>query len=148
MKMRLYLLFVAVLLAPVLAHGAGFPALGHLPAAARDTGALVPGTSSPSAPHTGNLSEHRLILAHGNIVSQSKAAETGPDLDLRYVDWDSRKAGASARSGDVGNGKKAQADDENGNDDADDEDGGDEEEDKEEEEEGGWDRLWDSPKLG
>ena len=83
-------------------------------------------------------------------VLQPKAAEPGPDLDLRYVDWDSRKASASGRNGDADNGKKVQADDQNGNgnEDEDDEDGGDEEEDKEEEESGGWDRLWDAPKLG
>ncbi|MEW6137169.1 MAG: hypothetical protein AB1733_02980, partial [Thermodesulfobacteriota bacterium] len=111
---------------------------------------VIMGRPSPPTPHTGNLSEQRLILAHGNIVSQSKAAEPGPDLDLRYVDWDSRKAGASGINGDADNGKKIQAADENGNgkDDEDDEEGGDEEEDKEEEESGGWDRLWDAPKLG
>jgi len=145
MKMRLYLLFVAVLLAPVIAHGAGFPAIGHSPAAAGDAGAVVMGKPSPPTPHTGNLSEQRLILAHGNIVSQPKAAEPGPDLDLRYAAY------ASDGNDEADKGTGTQADEENGNGEdssEDDEEGGDEEEDQGEEEEGGWDRLWDAPKLG
>lgn len=135
MKMRLTLLFVAVLLAPVWAHGAGFPAIGHFLDGVGDAGAFALGTPAPPTPHTGNLSAHMPIPDHGNIVSRTKAADPTPDVDQRHVDWDNRKAVASAGNGEADNGTGTHADDE--------------EESEEEEEEGeGWDRLWDTPKLG
>ena len=66
------------------------------------------------------------------------------DIDLREVDWTrmqekiaAEKAETTVASDDTGNGDDEEADE--------DENGGDEEEGGEE---GGWDRVWDAPKLG
>jgi hypothetical protein len=74
---------------------------------------------------------------------------SGPDVDLRDVDWDSMKAEKKGKTAKNGNGKNL-ADVASG--DKGDENGDDEEDEKDDKDEedggGGWDRLWDAPKLG
>jgi len=71
-------------------------------------------------------------------------------MDLRDVDWATVK---DAKDADAKKGEASVNSDENGNGDDEEaeEDGGDDEEgegEEEEEAEGGWDRVWDAPKLG
>jgi len=91
--------------------------------------------------------EASFVVAHSAPDSPGKAVkkDKGPsdDLDLRDVDWDRVKAGKKVKNG---NGKNGDNGEKNG----DGEDERDEKEDKDEKDEGGggWDRLWDAPKLG
>jgi hypothetical protein len=101
------------------------------------------------------------VIAHSAADSPGKDSKTGngsgPDLDLRDVDWDSIKVGKkgkTGKNGKKGNIKNGDNGDEKGNGDKD-ENGEDEEGEKKGEDEkekdeggGGWDRLWDAAKLG
>ena len=142
-------LIVLVILLPlgVMAAPAGHISLS-IPVLSAQWSAL-PVNSSPAsqAVHQCFLKDRvpTLILAHSAADSPGKS-EGGPDddIDLREVDWDKVKAGKKGK--DVKNG------DDKDNGDKDEENGDDEKDDKKDDEEkgegGGWDRLWDCPKLG
>ena len=86
-----------------------------------------------------------LLLAHSAADTPGKSeGGDGEEIDLREVDWDKVKAGQKAEEAKKGNGKG----DGNGN--GDEEGDEEKEEDNKDEEEagGGWDRQWDSPRLG
>jgi len=94
--------------------------------------------------------EASFVVAHSAPDSPGKGVkkDKGPsdDLDLREVDWDKVKAGNKVKNGDGKNG-------DNGDKNGDGEDGEDEKDEKAEKDEndeggGGWDRLWDAPRLG
>jgi hypothetical protein len=101
------------------------------------------------------------VIAHSAADSPGKDSKagngSGPDLDLRDVDWDSIKVGKKGKTrkiGEKGNIKNGDNGDEKGNGDKD-ENGEDEEGEKKGEDEkekdeggGGCDRLWDAAKLG
>jgi hypothetical protein len=101
------------------------------------------------------------VIAHSAADSPGKDSKagngSGPDLDLRDVDWDSTKAGnrgKTAKNGKKGNIKNGDNGDEKANGDKDENGENDEGEEKGEDEKekdeggGGWDRLWDAAKLG
>jgi hypothetical protein len=78
-----------------------------------------------------------LVVAHSAADALGKSeGESGEEIDLRDVDWDKVKAG------------KKVAEIKNGNGENDEEEADEEKEDEEKDEGGGWDRLWDCPKLG
>jgi hypothetical protein len=91
------------------------------------------------------------VVAHSAADSPGKDVKadngSGPDLDLRDVDWDSMKAEKKGKTAKIGNGKNVDKVD-NGDENGEDEEGEKDDEDKKDEGEGGWDRLWDAPKLG
>jgi hypothetical protein len=91
-----------------------------------------------------------MVVAHGAADSPGKDVKgpengAGSDLDLRYVDWDKVKPGAKGKHGSVKNGDNGDKD-ENVEGEEDEKKGDDEKE--KNEGGGGWDRLWDTPKLG
>ncbi len=86
-----------------------------------------------------------------DIVVKKEGSGPEKEIDLRNVDWQSEKNGDKGKDENVKNGDEGE-DKDNG----DKEDEGDDKKDdkkddkakKEDEGGGGWDRLWDAPKLG
>lgn len=76
-----------------------------------------------------------------------KRSDKGPGkgVDLRYVDWDKMKAGQKGKNGNAESGDNGE---ENGNGEQEDENGQKNGEDEQDDGGGGWDRLWNAPKLG
>jgi hypothetical protein len=156
--MRRFLAITAILLPlAVLATQAGSNSLPRVDSQVQ-WGAL-PTKASPAQDAVANAPFQKdrnasFVIAHSAADSPGKGSKagngSGPDVDLRDVDWDSMKAEKKGKTAKNGNGKNlagvANGDkgDENGDDEEDEKDG----EDKEDEGEGGWDRLWDAPKLG
>jgi hypothetical protein len=143
MRKWLGILFFVFPSAIVIAHGASnLPSAGDFDTRGGSHGAALTGESASPVSHTITAWGKDLLLAHGNIASEGKGGArskdmAGSDLDLRYMDWDRMKAVNVASNGEASDEAQVQKDEENGNG-----------EEQEEEEGGGWDRLWDSPKLG
>ncbi len=97
------------------------------------------------------------LLAHSAAKKPDMAMkpgnESGREPDFRGMDSDDTSDDGEVQMAQNGNGNNGDDGEENGNGDKEDENGDDdkgdeEEEDKEDKGEGGWDRLWDAPKLG
>jgi hypothetical protein len=164
--MRLFLAILAILLPlAVMAAQAGSNSLSRVDSQIQ-WGAL-PTKASPAQDAVANALFQKdrnasFVIAHSAADSPGKDSKagngSGPDLDLRDVDWDSIKAGKkgkSVKNGKNGNIKNRDNGEENGNGEEEGKNGEDEEGEKKGEDEkekdeggGGWDRLWDAAKLG
>lgn len=161
--MRRFLAILAILLPlAVMAAQAGSNSLSRVDSQVQ-RGAL-PTKDSPAQDAVANALFQKdrnasFVIAHSAADSPGKDSKagngSGPDLDLRYVDWDSIKAekkGKSGKSGKNGNIKNGDNGAENGNGEEEGKNGEDEKDEENDKDEkdggGGWDRLWDAPKLG
>jgi len=153
MRKWLSILLVVFPCATVIAHGAhNFPVTGHFDVEMGNHEALVKDTSASQASHMIAAPGRDLLLARGNIASDAQGSvwrrdSAGSDLDLRYADRDRMRAVYVARRGGALEEAELREDEERASREENGEENG-EEEQEEEEEGGGWDRLWDPPKLG
>lgn len=152
MRKWLSILLVVFPCATVIAHGAyDLAVTEHLNVDMGNHEASLRDRSTSQAPHLMAAPERDLLFCRVSIASDAKGCVmsrdiSGSDLDLRYADRDCMGAVYVARGGGPLEEEKLREDEERAGREEDGEENGEEE--GEEEEGGGWDRLWDPPKLG